>query len=147
VFGLGLNEKTYREISALEGVSEERIWQVVSKAKRKIEYALYLASQRMSDPHVVVKEVTNKDRTPNLPSRPKWLFDLGPLSARTWNCLKAADLLLLDRLLQKHDFELLKEPHFGRKSLLEVKSLLAQFGLSLKTQSDHYVLMRAKDTE
>ncbi len=147
VFGFGVNEKTYRDISASEGVSAARIREIVLKAKRKIEYALYLASQRMKDPHVVVKEVAKEDMIPNLPLRQKWIYDLGPLSVRTWNCLNNSDLLLIDRLLEKSPVELLRQPNFGRKSLREVEELLAQHGLVLNPQRDHQYYTRDRATD
>ena len=91
----------------------------------------------MKEPHIVVKRVAYEGLTPNLPMPQKWVYDLGALSVRTWNCLANDDLLSLDRLLDKYPQELLKTPNFGRKSLRELEALLAQHGLQLKAYGDY----------
>jgi len=53
------------------------------------------------------------------------------LSVRSANCLKAEDLHFVGDLVQKSEQELLKTPNFGKKSLNEIKEVLASMGLSL----------------
>ncbi|UCF69334.1 MAG: DNA-directed RNA polymerase subunit alpha [Acidobacteriota bacterium] len=53
------------------------------------------------------------------------------LSVRSYNCLKNAGLETIRDLVQKTEAELLKTKNFGRKSLNEIKELLADMGLSL----------------
>lgn len=55
-----------------------------------------------------------------------------PLSVRSLNCLFNANILLIGDLMLKTERDLLKIKNFGRKSLLEVRSLLALKGLTLK---------------
>lgn len=53
------------------------------------------------------------------------------LSVRSSNCLKNARIHNLYHLVQKTDSEMLKTKNFGRKSLNEIKEVLASMGLSL----------------
>jgi DNA-directed RNA polymerase subunit alpha len=54
-----------------------------------------------------------------------------PLSVRTENCLKNDDLIYVGDLVQKTEPEILRTPNMGRKSLGELKEILARVGLSL----------------
>jgi hypothetical protein len=53
------------------------------------------------------------------------------LSVRTDNCLKNDDIVYIGALVQKTEGEMLRTPNFGRKSLNEIKEVLAQMGLHL----------------
>lgn len=53
------------------------------------------------------------------------------LSVRSANCLKNADIKYIGELVQKSESEMLKTKNFGRKSLNEIKEMLAEMGLSL----------------
>ena len=53
------------------------------------------------------------------------------LSVRSANCLKNADIRYIGELVQKSEAEMLKTKNFGRKSLNEIKEILAEMGLSL----------------
>lgn len=53
------------------------------------------------------------------------------LSVRSANCLKNADISYIGELVQKSEAEMLKTKNFGRKSLNEIKEILAEMGLSL----------------
>lgn len=53
------------------------------------------------------------------------------LSCRSANCLQNANLRLVGELAQTTEEELLKTKNFGRKSLREIKEILAEMGLSL----------------
>jgi len=50
---------------------------------------------------------------------------------RAANCLQAANIKYIGDLVQKTEAEMLKTKNFGRKSLKEIKELLADMGLSL----------------
>ncbi|MGD0309488.1 MAG: DNA-directed RNA polymerase subunit alpha [Acidobacteriota bacterium] len=52
------------------------------------------------------------------------------LSVRSYNCLKNADIKTIGELVQKTEPEMLKTKNFGRKSLNEIKEILAEMGLS-----------------
>jgi DNA-directed RNA polymerase subunit alpha len=53
------------------------------------------------------------------------------LSVRSYNCLKNADIKLIGDLVTRSEAEMLKTKNFGRKSLNEIKDLLAEMGLAL----------------
>lgn len=53
------------------------------------------------------------------------------LSVRSYNCLKNANIRTIRELVQKSEPEMLKTKNFGRKSLNEIKDILASMGLSL----------------
>jgi DNA-directed RNA polymerase subunit alpha len=53
------------------------------------------------------------------------------LSVRSANCLQNANIRYIGELVQKSEPEMLKTKNFGRKSLNEIKELLASMGLSL----------------
>ncbi len=58
------------------------------------------------------------------------------LSVRSYNCLKNADIKTIADLVTKTEPEMLKTKNFGRKSLNEIKDLLAEMGLSLGMNVD-----------
>ena len=53
------------------------------------------------------------------------------LSVRAANCLENANIKFIGELVTKTEAEMLKTKNFGRKSLNEIKDLLAEMGLSL----------------
>lgn len=53
------------------------------------------------------------------------------LSVRSANCLQNADIKYVGELVQRSEQEMLKTKNFGRKSLLEIKEILTEMGLSL----------------
>jgi DNA-directed RNA polymerase subunit alpha len=58
------------------------------------------------------------------------------LSVRSYNCLKNANIRTLRELVTKTEAEMLKTKNFGRKSLNEIKEILAGMGLSLGMRLD-----------
>jgi DNA-directed RNA polymerase subunit alpha len=58
------------------------------------------------------------------------------LSVRAANCLKNANIKTIADLVQKTEMEMLKTKNFGKKSLNEIKEILAEMGLSLGTKLD-----------
>jgi DNA-directed RNA polymerase subunit alpha len=53
------------------------------------------------------------------------------LSVRSANCLKNDNIVYIGDLIQKSEAEMLRTPNFGRKSLNEIKEVLASMGLHL----------------
>ncbi|HOT83686.1 MAG: DNA-directed RNA polymerase subunit alpha [Rhodospirillales bacterium] len=53
------------------------------------------------------------------------------LSVRSANCLKNDNIIYIGDLVQKTEADMLRTPNFGRKSLNEIKEVLAQMGLVL----------------
>jgi len=58
------------------------------------------------------------------------------LSVRSYNCLKNANITTIRELVQKSEQEMLKTKNFGRKSLNEIKEILAAMGLGLGMKFD-----------
>jgi len=69
----------------------------------------------------------------NIPIDPLLLrpVDELELTVRSANCLKAENILYIGDLIQKSEGELLKTPNLGKKSMTEIKEVLATRGLSL----------------
>ena len=79
----------------------------------------------------------DKDEPPLNPYLDKPVEDL-ELSVRSANCLKNAEIYFIGDLAQKTDQEMLKTKNFGRKSLNEIKTLLAEMGLTLGMKFDNW---------
>jgi DNA-directed RNA polymerase subunit alpha len=60
------------------------------------------------------------------------------LTVRSANCLKAENIYLIGDLIQRTEVELLKTPNLGKKSLTEIKDVLATRGLSLGMRLDNW---------
>jgi DNA-directed RNA polymerase subunit alpha len=60
------------------------------------------------------------------------------LSVRSANCLQNANIKYIGELVQKTESEMLKTKNFGRKSLKEIKEILAEMGLSLGMKLDNW---------
>lgn len=60
------------------------------------------------------------------------------LTVRAANCLKAENIYYIGDLVQCTETDLLKTPNLGKKSLLEIKSILATHGLSLGMSIDNW---------
>lgn len=74
-----------------------------------------------------------QDTIPELAFNPALLkkVDELELSVRSANCLKNDNIVYIGDLIQKTEAEMLRTPNFGRKSLNEIKEVLAQMGLHL----------------
>ena len=60
------------------------------------------------------------------------------LTVRSANCLKAESIYYVGDLLQRTEVELLKTPNLGKKSLTEIKDILASRGLSLGMRIENW---------
>jgi DNA-directed RNA polymerase subunit alpha len=81
---------------------------------------------------VIVEQVEHIDPTLLRP-----VDDL-ELTVRSANCLKAENIYYIGDLIQRTEFELLKTPNLGRKSLTEIKDVLALKGLSLGMRLENW---------
>ncbi|MGE0735050.1 MAG: DNA-directed RNA polymerase subunit alpha [Alphaproteobacteria bacterium] len=79
------------------------------------------------------KEVAKEEKEGDLPFNRNLLrkVDELELSVRSANCLKNDNIIYIGDLVQKTEAEMLRTPNFGRKSLNEIKEVLAQMGLHL----------------
>ena len=60
------------------------------------------------------------------------------LTVRSANCLKAENIYYIGDLVQRTEVELLKTPNLGKKSLTEIKDVLASRGLSLGSRLENW---------
>jgi len=60
------------------------------------------------------------------------------LSVRSANCLQNANIKTIGDLVQKSEADMLKTKNFGRKSLKEIKEILAEMGLSLGMKLENW---------
>jgi DNA-directed RNA polymerase subunit alpha len=87
-------------------------------------------------------EVEEGEKTPEIekPEDPNDILlrhvDDLELSVRSANCLKNAGINLIGELVQKSEGEMLKTKNFGRKSLNEIKEILAESGLGFGVKLD-----------
>jgi DNA-directed RNA polymerase subunit alpha len=64
------------------------------------------------------------------------------LSVRSYNCLKNANIKTIGDLVTRTEAEMLKTKNFGRKSLNEIKDILAEMGLSLGMEVPNKLMAR-----
>jgi len=67
------------------------------------------------------------------------------LTVRSANCLKAENIYYIGDLIQRTEVELLKTPNLGKKSLTEIKDVLASKGLSLGMRLENWPPSQIKD--
>jgi len=82
-------------------------------------------------------EISDQDREMYVDKLNKSVDEL-ELSVRSYNCLKNANIKTIGELVQKTESEMLKTKNFGRKSLNEIKEILAGMGLSLGMKLDNW---------
>ena len=108
------------------------------------EDAIRTAADILTDQLSVFGDFTQRERGPAKASptgvdpvllRP--IDDL-ELTVRSANCLKAENIYYIGDLIQRTEVELLKTPNLGKKSLTEIKEVLAQRGLSLGMKLENW---------
>lgn len=67
------------------------------------------------------------------------------LSVRSANCLQNADIRYIGELVQRSEAEMLKTKNFGRKSLNEIKEILAKLSLSFGTMLESFPIRKELD--
>ncbi|MBW1696699.1 MAG: DNA-directed RNA polymerase subunit alpha [Deltaproteobacteria bacterium] len=90
----------------------------------------------------ITGEAVQKTEKPEMPPYNENLFrnvDELELSVRSANCLKNANINKIYQLVSKTEAEMLKTKNFGRKSLNEIKEVLAEMGLSLGMKLEAFV--------
>lgn len=108
------------------------------------EEAVRTAADILTDQLSVFGDFTHRDRGAQKPQAPgvdpmllRPIDDL-ELTVRSANCLKAESIYYIGDLIQKTEVELLKTPNLGKKSLTEIKEVLAQRGLSLGMKLENW---------
>jgi DNA-directed RNA polymerase subunit alpha len=100
---------------------------VRASAKILVEQLVVFAQLEGSEPMFPAPTRQNSQFDPIL-LRP---VDELELTVRSANCLKAENIYYIGDLIQRTENELLKTPNLGRKSLNEIKEVLASRGLTL----------------
>lgn len=79
-----------------------------------------------------MEALDTKEIMPSIPFDPRLLMRVESLdlSVRSQNCLKNENIIYVGDLVTKSEFAMLRTPNFGRKSLTEMKEVLARMNLS-----------------
>jgi DNA-directed RNA polymerase subunit alpha len=108
---------------------EDAIRRAATILQEQLSAFVYLESREMEQP-----------RTRGLDMDPILLrpIDDLELTVRSANCLKAENIFYIGDLVQRNETDLLKAPNLGKKSLTEIKDVLAQHDLSLGMKLDNW---------
>jgi DNA-directed RNA polymerase subunit alpha len=110
------------------------------EAEDAIKYASTILSDQLSSfvDFKVIEEQTVEKEEPTVDPALLQAIDELDLTVRSANCLKAENIYYVGDLIQRSEMELLKTPNLGRKSLTEIKDVLATKGLSLGMQLENW---------
>jgi DNA-directed RNA polymerase subunit alpha len=110
------------------------------EAEEAIKFASTILSDQLSSfvDFKVIEEQTVEKEEPTVDPALLQAIDELDLTVRSANCLKAENIYYVGDLIQRSEMELLKTPNLGRKSLTEIKDVLATKGLSLGMQLENW---------
>lgn len=108
---------------------EEAIRRAATILQQQLAVFVNLESERQAEPE------HKEDEVDPILTRP--VDDL-ELTVRSANCLKAESIYYIGDLIQRTEVELLKTPNLGKKSLTEIKDVLASRGLSLGMRLENW---------
>lgn len=108
---------------------EEAIRRAATILQQQLAVFVDLEGEKQSEP------IERRDEVDPILLRP--VDDL-ELTVRSANCLKAENIYYIGDLVQRTEVELLKTPNLGKKSLTEIKDVLASRGLSLGLRLDNW---------
>ena len=100
----------------------------------KDQLSIFINFEEDMEPEIVVEPQPEEKFNENLLRT----VDELELSVRSANCLANANIKYIGDLVQKTESEMLKTKNFGRKSLKEIKEILAEMGLSLGMKLDNW---------
>ena len=109
-------------------------------AKMAIEHSATIMQQQLAafvDLEAIAEQEAKKEQNDFDPLLMRSIEEL-ELTVRSTNCLKAESIFLIGDLIQRSEFDLLKTPNLGKKSLNEIKDVLASKGLSLGMVLDNW---------
>ena len=109
-------------------------------AKMAIEHSATIMQQQLAafvDLEAIAEQEAIKEQNDFDPLLLRSIEEL-ELTVRSTNCLKAESIFLIGDLIQRSEFDLLKTPNLGKKSLNEIKDVLASKGLSLGMVLDNW---------
>lgn len=110
------------------------------EAEDAIKFASTILSDQLSafvDFTVIEEPVVQQEEATIDPALLQAIDELD-LTVRSANCLKAENIYYVGDLIQRSEMELLKTPNLGKKSLTEIKDVLASKGLSLGMHLDNW---------
>ena len=108
--------------------------------KMAIEHSATILQQQLSafvDLDAIAEQEAKKDQNDFDPILLRSIEEL-ELTVRSTNCLKAESIFLIGDLIHRSEFDLLKTPNLGKKSLNEIKDVLASKNLSLGMNVDNW---------
>ena len=108
--------------------------------KMAIEHSATILQQQLAsfvDLDAIAEQEAKKDQNDFDPLLMRSIEEL-ELTVRSTNCLKAESIFLIGDLIQRSEFDLLKTPNLGKKSLNEIKEVLASKGFALGTTVDNW---------
>jgi DNA-directed RNA polymerase subunit alpha len=126
-------DKLVMEISTNGAISPEEA--VRASAKILVEQLAVFAQLENSEIAAFTEPVNRSSQFDPILLRP---VDELELTVRSANCLKAENIYYIGDLIQRTETELLKTPNLGRKSLNEIKEVLASRGLTLGARLENW---------
>jgi DNA-directed RNA polymerase subunit alpha len=110
------------------------------EAEDAIKYAATILSDQLTSfvDFTVIETVVEEEKEPPVDPALLQAIDDLDLTVRSANCLKAENIYYVGDLIQRSEMELLKTPNLGKKSLTEIKDVLASKGLSLGMHLDNW---------
>lgn len=123
---------------------DKLIVEIETNGTMEPEFAIRQAATLLQDQLSVFVDLSGKQDA--APATPEMKIDpilLSPvddleLTVRSANCLKAESIYYVGDLIQRTEVELLKTPNLGKKSLTEIKDVLASRGLSLGMRLENW---------
>lgn len=130
--------KTYHELAVQHDVSLERIREIVIRFWSRVAYRLTVFNRCYEDENKkAVSELRriglyNPEKIGDLLKR-KYVRNITEynFSVRAFKCLWYSGIKTIDQLTERTEEDLLKIRNLGRKSIQEIKDLLAEYGYSL----------------
>ena len=110
------------------------------KPKEAIEHSATIMQQQLAafvNLDAIAEQEAKKEQNDSDPLLMRSIEEL-ELTVRSTNCLKAESIFLIGDLIQRSEFDLLKTPNLGKKSLNEIKDVLASKGFALGTTIDNW---------
>ncbi len=127
-------DKLVMEINTNGAITPEEA--IRNSAKILVEQLMVFA-QLEGEPGVHFPDTTQRPNTQFDPILLRPVDEL-ELTVRSANCLKAENIYYIGDLIQRTETELLKTPNLGRKSLNEIKEVLASRGLTLGARLENW---------
>ena len=126
-------DKLTLEVWTNGGVSPEDAVGIAAKIMKE-QVSIFINFNEEVEPELPEPEVKEEKINENLLRS----VDELELSVRSANCLQNANIRYIGELVQRTEVEMLKTKNFGRKSLKEIKEILAEMGLSLGMKLENW---------